>query len=575
MLDEFVDLLFGDQEGVVYAPSKRPGTGRWKQHFFEWPLQRSELLQHFRTLADKNEVYISPILFSEKRVAPDTFKGTYYVWAEFDGKVPDNADLSPTITVQSSIPGHEHWYWRLDEFCTDPKIATGITRKLTYHYGADRSGWDYAQVLRPPDTINHKRNRAQVSVTHSNGAIYSVGDFDSIPDPPVATVKLSIETVEELPKLDPIIAKYSWKPDTYELFSKIVRQGTRSDALARLAFDCVEMGMSNLEVITVLEDADRRWKKFVNRTDRLKRLFGILEYVRTQKALQAETTVDKPGGLFRFLDFINTEIKLKWIAPGLIPVAGSGIIYGPAEVGKSTWSLRMGMSIASGDDSYLVWPIEKQTKVMFLSLEMAHDELQHFFAHMDLNEETKTTLQENFFVWPVGHAYPLDVPEYQQEILSYVDQFQIGLIIIDSLALSMYGSISSDDDVKRLNSFFNEDLRSERGCGYWLIHHPHKPNPERKETFYEMFGSAYIGNNAQTIVNLRYAVRKSNRLTCEVMKSRLSLNKPKFDLIRKSDRSFELAAGSRPSTDSNKDSTDTVSGNRTLGTNFTSSGLGK
>ena len=222
-----------------------------------------------------------------------------------------------------------------------------------------------------------------------------------------------------------------------------------------------------------------------------------------------------------------------------------------------------------------MWPIEKQTKVMFLSLEMAHDELQHFFAHMDLNEETKTTLQENFFVWPVGHAYPLDVPEYQQEILSYVDQFQIGLIIIDSLALSMYGSISSDDDVKRLNSFFNEDLRSERGCGYWLIHHPHKPNPERKETFYEMFGSAYIGNNAQTIVNLRYAVRKSNRLTCEVMKSRLSLNKPKFDLIRKSDRSFELAAGSRPSTDSNKDSTDTVSGNRTLGTNFTSSGLGK
>jgi RecA-family ATPase len=249
--------------------------------------------------------------------------------------------------------------------------------------------------------------------------------------------------------------------------------------------------------------------------------------------------------VYRFVDFLQTEVKLEWLMQGLIPKAGSGILYGSAGIGKSTLSLRLGMSLATGQENFLKWPIVRPARVLFLSLEMAHDELKHFFGEMQLEEEALQQLQESFIIWPLGHAYPLDIPEYQREFLQYIDQYEIELVIIDSLAVAMYGSITSDDDVKRLNAFLNEDLRAARGCGYFFVHHPHKPNPERRGGFEDMFGSIYIANNTQIVTNLyqKKSVKSSNRLTVSVRKARLTLDKLEFDIFRKPDRSFELANG--------------------------------
>src|SRR5258708_37136218 len=189
MSNDFLNDLFGDQDGIVYSPVKGEV---WKQYFFEWPNERVNLERHIRDY-DKRDVYISPVLFNEKRISPETFKGTNYLWTEFDGSIPTDT-IEPTMRVMSSQEGHEHWYWRLDHFTTDKVLIEDLTRRIAYHYGADLSVWDYQNVLRPIDTWNHKRNKP-VTLISKNDTVYSIDHFLNVPIPPAGT-KVSISLGE-------------------------------------------------------------------------------------------------------------------------------------------------------------------------------------------------------------------------------------------------------------------------------------------------------------------------------------------------------------------------------------------
>lgn len=533
----FVSELFQNETGYVYAPLK---NNYWVQRFFKWPDDKDQLLSHIENCKE-HEVYLSPILFSEPRVHPSTFKGTYYLYSEFDGNAPIAPKIPPSIKIQSSSAGYEHWYWRLNEFATGAEEVQEYSKRLAYDLEADLSVWDYAVVLRPPGTYNHKRKRP-VKLLEQNPVTYNISTFDTLPRPPD---KISIYIDKSgLQPLNKLVAKYQWNDDAYDLLTKpldtlgsVTGYRDRSAALCRLAIHCANMGMSNDEIFVVLLDADERWQKFIGRTDRERRLEGIISYARTKQAERADFVDDI--AVYRFQDFMETNIRLKWIIRDLLPVAGSAVIFGPSGVGKSTFVLRMGIAIATGAPDFLGWPIERQQKVLFTSLEMPHDELKYFISQMNLSDEELAALQENFFIWPIGHPYPFDTRDQQIEILKYIDRFGIELNIIDSLGEATYGSINSQDDMKRLYSFLNEDLRRDRGCGYFFVHHPRKPGGgEHKlpQDFNDAFGDSYIINRAQTVIGI-YSPRP-RRVKISIFKSRLSQDQQNFHITRNNDRSF-------------------------------------
>jgi hypothetical protein len=533
MDNEFLSDLFEGQEGIVYSPIK----GRiWEQHFFEWPQERAKLEQHIKDYNGR-EVYISPVLFNERRIAPETFRGTNFLWTEFDGTLPAEY-IQPTLRVASSIEGHEHWYWKLDNFVTDKVLVEDLTRRIAYHYGADLSVWDYQNVLRPPDTWNHKRNKP-VSLVSKSQQAYSVDTFLHVPIPPAGT-KVSIK-LGSLTTRNEILAKYNWTPNGLDLlFKDEIAEGKRSDAMVALAYEVVEAGCSNEEAYVLLEDRDNHWGKYVGRSDRQKRLEGHISYVRGKKLKTAEI-VQGASEVYRFHDFMNTKINMQWAVEGLLPVAGSMVIFGGPGIGKSTYSLRLAMALALGDEYFLNWKIINKQRTLFISLEMQHDELKEFFKDMKLTDEKSVELQEGFFIWPIGHAYPLDTPDQQIELLKYIDLHKIELIVIDSLSLSMYGSVTSDDDVKRLNSFLNEDVRKARKCGYLFIHHPRKEGMDTKhiKNLDDAFGSIYITANAQTVVILSQKPG-SVKVHVKMEKTRMSIGEKEFDIERTPDRGFQL-----------------------------------
>lgn len=535
MTNEFLIDLFGDQEGIVYAPVKGE---TWKQHFFQWPQEQAKLERHLSDY-DKRDVYLSPVLFTEKRIAPETFKSTRVLWTEFDGSLPTTVEQQPTMRVLSSIEGHEHWYWKLDKVIEDKVLIEDLTRRIAYHYGADLSVWDYQNVLRPVDTWNHKRNKP-VTLLSKNDFVYSINDFLRIPTAPAGS-NVSF-ALGKLPPRDQILAKYRFTYDALDLlFKDEVPKGSRSDALARLVHECLELGLSNEETYVLLEERDRVWGKYVGRSDREKRLEATIRNVRARKSFVAEVTHGAPE-VYRFKDFMNTDIKLKWAIEGLLPVAGSMVIFGKPGIGKSTFSLRLAINLALGMEKFLLWNIMRKQRVLFVSLEMQHYEVKQFLEDMKIPEDQEDELQEQFCIWPIGNPYPFDTPDQQLELIQKIKTHKIECIIIDSLSIAMYGSVKDDDAIKRLNSFLNEDVRRDLKCSYIFIHHPRKKGIEenrKDEQQDDAFGSTYINANAQTVVVLS-SQTGSSKVHVKLLKTRMSTGMKDFYVERTPNRGFQL-----------------------------------
>jgi len=164
-LSTFFDYMWGAQPVAkvtfAYLPVKE--NGEWHSFMFAWPRQKAAIIRHvLKFSALGADTYFAPALFKAARPTKENVLGSWVLWVDLDGNAaePNLSDLSvpkPTLVVQSSLEGHEHWYWHLDKFLTDPALLEDRNRALTYLLKADNSGWDADQVLRPIGTINHKR----------------------------------------------------------------------------------------------------------------------------------------------------------------------------------------------------------------------------------------------------------------------------------------------------------------------------------------------------------------------------------------------------------------------------------
>jgi hypothetical protein len=171
-LSGFFDYMWGTQPVAkatfAYLPIKQ--NDEWHSYMFAWPRQKAAIIRHALTFsATGADVYFAPALFKAAKPTKANVLGSWVLWVDLDGNAdePDLSDLGvpkPTLVVQSSVEGHEHWYWHLDEFLTDTGILEDRNRALTYLLKADTSGWDADQVLRPIGTLSHKRGGLPVFV---------------------------------------------------------------------------------------------------------------------------------------------------------------------------------------------------------------------------------------------------------------------------------------------------------------------------------------------------------------------------------------------------------------------------
>lgn len=540
-LRDFFQFHYQDQQGFVYSPTKDPQTEEWNQAFFEWPKQQQQLIQHVLQNTPTKEVYFSPAIFTQPSAKKEYVKGSYTVWVEFDGNAPSNWDDLPTpsMRVRSSEPGHEHVYWKFDYFEVDVDRIEGINKALAYKLNADTSGWDADQVLRPVATTNHKRGK-HVSMLTKTASNVSVEFFEALPVPQERVSNISIDSVPEA--LD-VIAKYKWDPEAFEFFrKKEIPTGSRSSALMRLGFYCAEMKMSDEEAFSILSNADGRWGKFAKRSDRVTRLLDIINKARIKFPLVDDELIDDLP-IYNFQEFMDHEVHIEWVIPGILQKNGSFLLTGPPGTGKTQLTLRFAMAMATGKP-FLNWEITRPHKIVMFSLEMGHADLKFFMDQMvaDLSDEDRALLSENLHIIPLGYPLLLDTPVDQAKVTRIVNKHTPEGVIFDSLGNSTNEELS-ERTTKTIFDFIDR-MRSHHGVFAWFIHHNRKPqiNNKKPNKLSDVYGSQYVVAKPTTIVGL-WPV-KANVLAVTGLKIRLSKVFDEFLIERDENLNYHVSNNS-------------------------------
>ena len=535
----FLDNLFeGIEEGYVYTPTKNPKTAYWQEYYFQWPQQREQIATHLLSQSKELDCYVAPSIFKAPSAKKQSWLGSNFIWIEFDGNAPSTTPdgiPAPSIRVQSSEPGHEHWYWRLDSFETDKRVAEGLSQRLAYTLNADRSGWDCNQVLRPPGT-RHQESKRLVRLITSNVSKHNMGDFTNLVEVD-AEQDVQLGKLSDIPDIKEVFAKYKWDDETLVVFNRKVDEleGKRSSAMTRIAFDCLENGMPVEAVYSVLYNCDERWGKYKNRPDRQKRLLGLIKHCISQLARKAEIGLSSKQDLpvFQLGDFLAADYKVNWIYQDLLLEDGFALISSAPGIGKSTLSLRFAMHASLGMD-FLIWKFVAETgvKVGFLSFEMTGAECKKIISDMLIGfaPEQQEIVKKNITIVPLGYAMSLDNKDNQQKILDIIDGKQLDVVIIDSLK-----AVTGLDE-KRTDKFMdwvNEEVRNKRKCIPWVIHHNRKPSnegPRKPKDLSDIYGSTYVTAHPTAVISLH---RVSKRIIeVQPFKIRLSEQPDPFTIER-------------------------------------------
>jgi hypothetical protein len=156
-----LEHIYGDLIGIVALFSgerTEPGSRNLtncQSAYFQYPEERA-YAEHFCLghTSEGRELYFCAHLLSRRRRIKANAAPLLALYDDGDGATIGDGIPEPTAVVQSS-PGREQFYWRLVS-PMPPQEAELLNRRIAYAMGADESGWDLTQLLRVPDTQNHK-----------------------------------------------------------------------------------------------------------------------------------------------------------------------------------------------------------------------------------------------------------------------------------------------------------------------------------------------------------------------------------------------------------------------------------
>lgn len=497
---EFLTFLYGENEGFSYAPTKIPDTKIWEEHYFEWPRQERQLIEHIRDKSPSFEVYISPALFRTPTAKKSAFKSSNVVWVEFDGELP--REISglpvPNRVIRSSTTDHQHWYWKLPVAVDDPDYLEMLTKRVVYSLRGDLGTWNCNRVLRPVASKHHESGREVLEVNRRDG-ITSDAIFLTLPEAPEGVTGDPFKG--EVPPVEEVIRKYVI-PDKLWYRLQKARPEDTSESLCFVAYTAAEMNCTDAEIFALLLHADDKWGKFKGRSDRIKRLTDILDRAK----LKRPVTIHE-GGRFKvqgLLTLLRSPEVVEWSIPGLVHKQGVAIVTAQPGVGKTQLSLRGALSVAGGIP-FLGWEIPEPQPVLFVSLEMSAVEIKDFLTTMTAgySEERLEQLERNFQVATFGESVMLEREDHQQYFRELVEETGAGGVFIDSLSYSI-GKSPNDDEAVHRAMYFVRRMNRDFGTFTWFVHHDRKPqvNNKKPNSLADIYGSQFIERDITTGMNL-------------------------------------------------------------------------
>lgn len=534
-LKEFYESIWRDSEGYVRLATKDPQSADYSQKFFKWPAEVDQIIEYTSVQNQKNEVYFSPALFKRASGTKPALLGSNVVWIEFDGNAPkaQSGELpEPSIKIQSSKPGHEHWYWHLETF-SDPTEVEQVNRQLAYYYGCDLSCWDANQLLRPLGTYNHKR-QLKGQILEANSNLFVISDFHLEGYELPAT--LSDMDFSAIPSIIKVVAQRSLPENFVESLLSGFPEADRSNSLVRLGYDAAELGLNNEEIMAILLHADSAWGKYHKREDHIRRLQEIVVRVRVKHPSTKNDGIE----FFSLSSLLEAQEQFDWAWEYFLSTTGYCLFTGEPGIGKTQVSLNAAMHMALGKD-FLGETIQRPLRVGYLSLEMGIQEIQYFIKQMVQNftDEERKQLDINLLVAPIGASLEVGKATMQSTLEQVVRDNNLDGIFFDTLGSMTEESLSSSDkEVKTIMNWVDR-VRNNTKSFVFINHHMRKSNGDNRKPnkLSDVYGSAYITARATSVFCL-WSGPTESELDLITLKNRLAQKRPTLRVKRTGNLGF-------------------------------------
>lgn len=373
-----------DREEQAAADNRRAGFHDGPA--FAWPSDRDKILKHMEAHTE-HDLYWCPSLFETPVRQGNQAADERSLWADLDEADPRKIeDYPPTIAWETS-PGRYQALWILSAGDIQGASWPGKeNQRLTYHIGADISGWDTTQLLRVPGWQNHKPEYRSKSGNYptgrllwSNGRTYLPDEFEDLPEVEGALSASDLTDVvaQQVEALDvsTIMARIKLKltPHARELIRARNATGDRSNALWDIERSLADAGCSVEEIVAIVRGTV--WNKYRDRADELKRL--ITEATKAiaarpkdiEKKLQddlEERPKAEPG---RMAGILASMKKPTWVIDGILSEGAVGFIAGEPKSFKTWVAMDMAISVATGTRFLDYFTVRKPGPVLFIEEE--------------------------------------------------------------------------------------------------------------------------------------------------------------------------------------------------------------
>ena len=335
------DAQFARRKAYVCLSYKTP-EGRWKDEFFAYDKNIERRIKPWLSRHQDDDMYFCPVGFSQPRRKKLFALPSRFAWSDIDH---GNWRLEKPSILWESSPGRFQGLWRFADM-RDAEKAAQASKDIAYKIGADKGGWDITQVLRIPGTRNHK-----------------------YPDKPKVKFKWNNESRIYNPKKS-FLDKYKGviPEKLFDLIRSPAEVGKRSETLWRIENQLLELKIPKPEIVAILSESP--WNKFKGRSNEKQQLESELEKINPTPVIdESRDTLlaDKFSSLTQLLS--RTITRPKWLVEGFWPCNAAGIVAGEAKSFKSTVTMDLAFSVASGTPFLGKFPVQTQGPVLIVQNE--------------------------------------------------------------------------------------------------------------------------------------------------------------------------------------------------------------
>lgn len=175
-----------------------------------------------------------------------------------------------------------------------------------------------------------------------------------------------------------------------------------------------------------------------------------------------------PETLAEFVDRALNEPTPPWIIENFIPAKGLTIIAGRPKRAKKSWlAYLMAMCAASGKSTN-EFKVSRPVKTLFFSREGAPVKVAERFIQLERGTGIRVSECDNLF-WLQNGNWWLDDEKHVAQILAWIQEFGIELVVFDTFARSFRGN---ENDARDVGSALRgvERIR-DSGAATLLVHH--------------------------------------------------------------------------------------------------------